>query len=470
MSDKKEKAVIVGGGLVGALEACFLAKRGVEVHLYEYRDDIRNMEHVAGKSINLSLSVRGRAALAHLGLDLHLTQDYGIPMRARMIHPIQGHTYAVPYGKEDQCIYSVGRRYLNELLLDAGEKFPNLHYHFNYKLTYLDVESGEMVFQSHDVEHKIQSDMVLGCDGAFSNVRKALMRKTRFDFSQEYIPHAYLELCIPPTQGGEFAMPPNYLHIWPRGNFMMIALPNQDKSFTVTLFMPFETFDAITDDTSLLDFFLANFPDSIPLIGQARLIEDYFNIKPSPLVSIKCSPYNYQDKVLILGDAAHAMVPFYGQGMNCGMEDVLILDQYLDKYPQSRLKAFEEYSRTRNIDAKAMCDLAMYNYIEMRDLVAKPSFWIRKRLDSFLHWLMPTSWVPLYTSVTFSRMRYHQCIANRNWQDQTLSGLASVFLCLSGGSVVALCVLSAFVRNPHWLERLQWLREPLAVFPQRVLR
>lgn len=470
MTAREEKAVIVGGGLVGALEACFLAKRGMEVHLYEYREDIRKLEHVPGKSINLALSDRGRAALAHLDLDQHLTQEYGIPMRARMIHPVQGETYAVPYGKENQCIYSVGRRYVNELLLTAGEKFPNLHYHFNHKLTNLNVESGDMTFQSNGEEHKIQSDLVLGCDGAFSNVRKALMRKTRFNFSQEYIPHAYLELCIPPAQNdGEFAMPPNYLHIWPRGNFMMIALPNQDKSFTVTLFMPFETFDTITDDMSLLDFFGANFPDSIPLIGRTRLVEDYFNIKPSPLVSIKCSPYNFRDKVLILGDAAHAMVPFYGQGMNCGMEDVLILDQFLDKYPSNRLKAFDEYSKTRNVDAKAMCDLAMYNYIEMRDLVAKPSFWIRKRLDSFLHWLMPTSWVPLYTSVTFSRMRYHQCIANRNWQDRTLGGFVSCFLWLSGGSVVTLCVLGAFVRNPHWLERLQWMKGPISIFPKKVL-
>jgi len=223
----------------------------------------------------------------------------------------------------------------------------------------------------------------------------------------------------------------------------MIGLPNQDKSFTMTLFMPKATFDGITNSYELIRFFEEYFPDSIPLLGKDKLIKDYFNTKPLPLISIKCSPYHQSDKCLILGDAAHAMVPFYGQGMNCGMEDVLVLDEMLNKFPSDRKKAFEEYSKHRNPDAEAMCDLAMYNYIEMRDLVARPSFLVRKYFDNFLYWIFPRNWVPLYTSVTFTRMRYHQCISNKKWQDQLLEKV---------GSVVAKTSIVAGFGGLLWLE------------------
>jgi len=234
----------------------------------------------------------------------------------------------------------------------------------------------------------ITPDLVIGCDGAFSAVRKEMMKKPRFNYSQEYIPHAYMELCMPPVNG-DFAMPPNYLHIWPRGQFMMIGLPNQDKTFTVTLFMPTSTFESIKDRDGVLQFFNENFRDSINLIGKEKLVSDFFSNRALPLVSIKCSPYNIAGKAVIMGDAAHAMVPFYGQGMNCGMEDCLVLEDALDKHKGDLEKSLEEYSINRNPDAEAMCDLAMYNYIEMRDLVNKKSFLVRKKLDNFLHWLLP---------------------------------------------------------------------------------
>lgn len=206
---------------------------------------------------------------------------------------------------------------------------------------------------------------------------------------------------------------------------MLIALPNQDKSFTVTLFMPTESFEQIRDETSALEFFEENFPDIIPIIGQDKLLSDYLNTPASPLISIKCNPYHWKDRSVLLGDAAHAMVPFYGQGMNCGMEDVLVLESFFDKYPGDRAKAFEEYSKHRNPDAEAIVDLAMYNYIEMRDLVAQPSFLLRKKLDNLLNALFPNWWIPLYTTVTFSRMRYHQCISNKKWQDETLDRIGN---------------------------------------------
>jgi len=405
------------------------------------------------------------SALNSIGLGAHVASEYGIPMHSRMIHTPQGQMYPVPYGKEGEAIYSVGRRYVNEILLTAGEKYPNLHIHFEHKLSSIDIDKAQMVFSKKDGESfEEQADFILGCDGAFSTVRKAMMRRPWFNYSQEYIPHAYLELCIPMTEKGGFAMPENYLHIWPRGQFMMIGLPNQDKSFTMTLFMPKVVFDGITNGYDLIQFFEEHFADSIPLIGKEKLIEDYFNTKPLPLISIKCSPYHVSDKCLILGDAAHAMVPFYGQGMNCGMEDVLVLNDMLQRFPGDRKRAFEEYSKHRNPDAEAMCDLAMYNYIEMRDLTARTSFLLRKKLDNLLFWIFPQKWVPLYTSVTFSRMRYHHCIANKKWQDEFLgkigTSIGQVSLALGLGAALLwmesrMKMSSVLLNN---LQKLNWIQ------------
>jgi kynurenine 3-monooxygenase len=406
------------------------------------------MEHVAGRSINLAMSVRGLGALKKIDLDEHVRNEYGIPMYARMIHSTNGDTNAIPYGKENQCIYSVGRRYVNEILLDEGSKYANINYHFKHKLLKTNLEKPELTFERTDVEDPEQKfvmvtpDLVIGCDGAYSSVRKEMMKKPRFNYSQEYIPHAYMELCMPEING-DFAMPPNYLHIWPRGQFMMIGLPNQDKTFTLTLFMPTSSFEGITDRESLLQFFKENFRDSINLIGKEKLISDFFSNKALPLVSVKCNPYNVSGKAVIMGDAAHAMVPFYGQGMNCGMEDCLVLEDALTKNNMDFGLALEDYSKTRNPDAEAMCDLAMYNYVEMRDLVNKKSFLVRKKLDNFLHWLLPSCWVPLYTSVTFSRMRYHKCVSNRAWQDSALGNISSL---------VGICGLACSV----WLVSFSW--------------
>jgi len=450
------KVVVVGAGLVGTLEACFLAKRGMEVHVFDRREDIRQMEHVPGRSINLAMSVRGLAAFNELQLDEHVKQNYGIPMYARMIHNKDGSTHPIPYGKGSQCIYSVGRRYINEILLDKGDTLPNITYHFNHKLVTADLEKPELTFQTTTdgkVESKVvKADLVVGCDGAYSAIRREMLKKMGFNYKQEYIPHSYMELCLPPTADDTFAMATNYLHIWPRGQFMMIGLPNQDKSFTLTLFMPTPTFETINDETSLLKFFEENFQDAIPLIGKDKLVADYMENKALPMISVKCSPYNVGSTALIMGDAAHAMVPFYGQGMNCGMEDCLVLNAMLDKHGNDLKRVLHEYTKFRNPDAEAMVDLAFYNYIEMRDLVNRKSFLLRKKLDNLLHWLMPASWVPLYTSVTFSRMRYHQCIANREWQDTvisrllTVAGLTSVI-----GVLVSMKSLTDGETLNHWL-------------------
>ncbi|XP_063884132.1 kynurenine 3-monooxygenase-like [Scylla paramamosain] len=464
MAPKKAKTVaVVGAGLVGTLEACMMAKRGYEVHLYEYRQDIRQMEHVPGRSINLAMSVRGRTGLGAVGVEEQIVQRHGIAMKARMIHSLDGTTKSIPYNREGKCIFSVGRRFVNEVLLTRAEDFPNVTIHFNHKLEACDLERGEMTFTNTATGERVstRADLMIGCDGAYSNVRKQMLKRAHFNYKQEYIPHGYMELCIPATPDGEFAMPPNYLHIWPRGNYMMIALPNQDRSWTVTLFMPFEIFGTLTTPEELLSFFQTNYPDAIPLIGREKLINDFFSNKPLPMISVKCSPYHVGNTSVIMGDAAHAMVPFYGQGMNCGMEDCVVLNEILDQYGDDLTKALPAYSKRRNPDAEAIVDLAMYNYVEMRDLVNSPFFLLRKKLDDFLSIILPGRWQPLYTMVTFSRRPYSSCIANKTWQDKVIMRVSRVagVACVAALARVALQAVREPAAQQAGRDALMWVSQ-----------
>lgn len=258
------------------MAACFLAKRGYQVDLFEMRNDPRKTEIVIGKSINLALSERGRSALRLLGLEKKILEKYSIKMFSRMIHDVNGNTRTIPYGiKPDQCILSVSRRFLNEMLLDKAQEYKNVSVHFQHKLMDANLKQGQLIFQTdHDNNNKQEeeknfkheADIILGCDGAYSAVRRHMIKLLFLDYSQKYIEHGYLELCIPPTADNDFAMPPNHLHIWPRNEFMMIALPNLDRSFTVTLFMPFKIFQQLVDRPKLISFFEKYFPDSIPLL------------------------------------------------------------------------------------------------------------------------------------------------------------------------------------------------------------
>ncbi|KAE8601988.1 hypothetical protein XENTR_v10013852 [Xenopus tropicalis] len=362
--NRKKTVSVVGGGLVGSLNACFFAKKGFQVELYEAREDIRYARMVSGRSINLALSHRGLQALKAVGLDEKIAA-MGIPMRARMIHSVKGRKSSIPYGKQHQYILSVDRANLNKELLSAAEKYSNVTMHFEHKLRDCNVDSGTMTFLNN-MENIIEkkADLIVGCDGAFSVVRKQFMRKSRFNYSHVYIPHGYKELTIPPRKG-EFAMEPNYLHIWPRNTFMMIALPNLDKSFTCTLFMPFEDFEKLTTGDQVLDFFKTYFPDSIELIGEKKLTEDFFLLPPQAMISVKCSSFCIDHKCVIMGDAAHAVVPFYGQGMNAGFEDCLVFSELMEQYQNNLRICLHEFSRLRVPDAHAISDLAMYNYKEV---------------------------------------------------------------------------------------------------------
>ncbi|KAI8788552.1 kynurenine 3-monooxygenase [Biomphalaria glabrata] len=305
-----------------------------------------------------------------------------------MIHDLDGKQSPIMYGTKDQYIMSIDRRVLNEIMLSASEKFPNVEMHFSHKLTTCNFETGEATFDNEQGQKvSKQFDLIIGCDGAYSAVRKQMMKLSRFDYQQTYIPHGYMELKI---------------------------LPNSRN-----------------EKSSSSSFFKAEFPDAVPLIGQQSLIETFMSRKALPFITIKCHPYHVNDKAVILGDAAHAMVPFYGQGINCGMEDCIILDELLDQYNNDFSKALPAYTNKRNPDTKAICDLAMYNYIEMRSKVNTTSFLIRKNLDNLLFKIFPKTWVPLYTMVSFTRIGYQEAIQRREWQDKILTRCLAV-LAISG--------------------------------------
>ncbi|XP_067941559.1 kynurenine 3-monooxygenase-like isoform X2 [Watersipora subatra] len=447
MAEQPKTIAIVGGGLVGCLQACYLAKRGYTVNVYEKRSDMRKIDFVSdGISINLAMSTRAIEALKEVGLD-QVVLEQTIRMKGRMIHELDGRCWDYPYGGKDDFIRSVGRQKLNEILLTAAEKYPKVKVHFEMKLQSCDLNRGHLTFLNKENE-KVEdtSDLILGCDGAHSLVRREMIKYTRMDFSQAYIPHGYVEISMPArvtSAGTEFAMQQNYLHIWPRNEFMLIGLPNQDKSFTGTLFMSFERFDQLNTRKDALTFFKERFPDSVDLFGEEHLLSTFEKWKVSGLISVKCNPFHYKDRCALMGDAAHAVVPFYGQGMNCGMEDCLVFKDALDAHPDDMGLALEDFSRRRTADAHAICDLAMYNYIEMRSMVNSKLFLLRRKIDRFLHWLMPRTWIPLYSTVTFSRLPYSQCISNKAWQDKvvnrTLAGLS-----LAGGFLTLLSLLQLF--------------------------
>lgn len=405
------------------------------------RDDPRGDEiNYTGKSINLAISERGRSALRQIGMEDEIIKNHAIAMKARLIHDRKGNRTSLPYSINGECIYSVGRKFINQSLLTLAETMDNVEINFRHKTLEVDIKAGECEFETVNGEKKrVNTPVIIGTDGAYSKVRSALMKNTLVTFSQEYIDHGYLELCIPATSDGQFAMEGDHLHIWPRDEFMMIALPNQDKSFTVTLFMPFASFNSIKTSDELLDFFNTHFADSIALIGEENLIRDFFSNDAGSLVSIKCTPLHFEDKVLILGDAAHAMVPFFGQGMNCGFEDCFILDELLQKHDDDFKTVFNEFTRLRRDDHRAICDLAMYNYIEMRHLVNTRAFRIRKKVDAILYRLFPSYWIPLYNMVTFTRAPYSKCIQEKKRQDNILKvNLYTISASIITGTLITL--------------------------------
>lgn len=426
LNSMTEKQIIIGAGLVGSLHAVYLAKRGVNVEMFERRPDMRTVDISAGRSINLAISHRGLKALDRVGLKEKVLEMV-IPMSGRMIHDVVGNTNFQPYGKDGQHINSVSRGGLNALLMTEAEK-AGAKINFNQRCVNMNLDAGKATFRnevSGEVS-EVTADHIYGTDGAFSEVRHAMMMTDRFDYSQTYLKHGYKELSIPAAEGGGFRIEKNALHIWPRGGFMLIALPNLDGSFTVTLFLSFEgkyAFQNLNTEQQVLDFFNEVFPDVVQ--HMPTLVEDFFGNPTSSLCTVRCFPWRYKDKALIFGDASHAIVPFYGQGMVSGFEDCLVFDQLADEHWNDKETLFDKFQHSRKPDDDAIADLALRNFVEMRDLVADPQFLLRKKIEKKLSSKHPNKWTPLYEMVTFSEMRYSEALSRGKEQDKIMEEILS---------------------------------------------
>jgi kynurenine 3-monooxygenase len=450
------KFVLVGSGLAGGLLAAYLGRRGYEVDLYERRADPREDNIVGGRSINLAISTRGIHALEQIGLADEALQS-AIPMRGRMIHDKSGALHFSPYDVDPKkCINSIGRASLNTTVIEAAQRYPNVRVHFNHKCTDVDLNSATARLVSETAarapqlrgddapvaEMTAQGDTVIGVDGAFSAVRQSMqMHIDSFEYDESYLAHGYKELTISPGPDGSWRMEKNALHIWPRKSFMMIALPNPDGSFTCTLFWEFEgprSFATTKTDEDVSRFFEEEFPDAVPLMP--TLLEDFKNNPTGSLVTIRCGPWYYRDKVCLLGDAAHAVVPFYGQGMNAAFEDCVVLDECLEKFSDNRERAFTEYFSRRKKNTDALADLAIGNFIEMRDKTASKTFRAKKKVDHALEAALPGVYLPLYTMVTFTRMPYAMAAKRARLQDSLVYGS---FLVIAAISVAAILWLFA---------------------------
>ena len=420
--------VLIGSGLAGGLLAAYLGRRGHEVDLYERRADPREGNIVGGRSINLAISTRGIHALEQIGLADEALRN-AIPMRGRMIHDKSGALHFAPYDVDPKkCINSIGRAALNATVIEAAQRHPNVRVQFNHKCTDVDIDSAAAHFETANGAITAQGDAIIGVDGAFSAVRNSMQLEiASFQYDESYLAHGYKELTIPPGADASWQMEKNALHIWPRKSFMMIALPNPDRSFTCTLFWEFEGPRSVattkTDD-DVRRFFEEEFPDAVPLMPS--LVDDFRNNPTGSLVTIRCAPWFYQNKVCLVGDAAHAVVPFYGQGMNAAFEDCVVLDGCLEEFPDNRERAFAEYFRRRKENADALADLAIRNFIEMRDKTASKMFRAKKKLDHALEAALAGTYLPLYTMVTFTRIPYAKAAKRAQIQDALV--YASLFL------------------------------------------
>jgi len=410
------RIVIVGAGLAGSLLALALVRMGFEVEVFERRPDPRREGFKGGRSINLALSCRGITALRAVGMADAVLAGV-IPMRGRMMHDGHGElTFQSYSANPDEAINSVSRAGLNLVLVDAADQHDQHRVHFEHRCADVDLERPAIVLERPDGSRtEVEADLIIGTDGAFSAVRQAMQITDRFNYSQHYLEHGYKELTIPPAaecgvdpaKHDGFAMEPNALHIWPRRQSMMIALPNQDRTFTCTLFWPYEgerSFASIRDRADVTPFFKQHYPDAVPLMP--TLVDDFQSNPTSSLVTIRCEPWRRNRKVLILGDAAHAIVPFFGQGMNAAFEDVRVLCEGIAERPNDLDGVVREFADVRKPHADAIADMALENFIEMRDKVADPAFLFRKRVDHALYRIDPDRFTPRYNLVSFSNMPY----------------------------------------------------------------
>jgi kynurenine 3-monooxygenase len=425
MSQQKT-ATIVGAGLAGSLWAIYLTKAGYEVTIFERRSDIRKAEISAGKSINLALSTRGWTAMKEVGIEKEI-EPLAIPMTGRVMHSTEGELTYQPYGEEGQAIYSVSRGGINAKMMDLAESSGNAVIKYRHKCFDVDFESGTVHIENSETGEKFKhsADVVFACDGAYSAVRYSGFQKLdRFDFSQDYIDDGYRELLLPANEDGSYKLDKNALHIWPRGRFMLIALANEDGSFTCTLFMPFEnneySFDKLNSKADVDNFFRQVFPDFHEMMPD---VADQWETHPlSSLAIMRCYPWT-SGKVALMGDAAHATVPFYGQGMNASLEDCFEMGRLMKKHNENWEKVFKEYQEIRKPNGDALQDLSLYNYKVMAHHVAEPRFLLKKKFEHRIHDLYPDKYLSLYSMVSFSNIPYAEAHSKGKEQDAFIEGL-----------------------------------------------
>jgi kynurenine 3-monooxygenase len=423
----KDKITLIGSGLTGPLLATELLRRGFEVELYERRPDMRRVHIDAGRSINLALSTRGIHALRQAGL-WDKMQSIIVQMKGRMMHSVSGELTFQPYGKDEtEVINSISRAELNIALMNAAEEH-GVRIHFQQRCTGFDLRTGAVHLRDEQTGElkTLETDVVIGTDGSASAVRTEMLKMNRFNFSQQHLDYGYKELTIPATDSGQHAMEPHALHIWPRGSYMLIALPNIDGTFGCILFLPFEgenSFERLDSDQAVERFFQERFPDAVPLMP--RLTENFFANPTGSMVTIKCSPWHVEERALLLGDAAHAIVPFFGQGLNCAFEDCTVLLELLDSHGPKWQQVFKEFEHARKVNTDAIADLAEENFIEMRDRVADAQFLFKKKVELALEAKYPGVFVPKYAMVTFHRVPYSVAERRGKIQDLMLAELCS---------------------------------------------
>lgn len=403
----KQKITIAGAGLVGSLSALYLTKRGYDVTIYEKRRDLRSEIITAGKSINLALSTRGWTALKKVNAHQEV-EKIAIPMYKRIMHDEDGNLTEQQYGKEGEAIYSVSRAELNVIMMDLAEK-NGAKIHFNEKCVDVNFETLSAAFKNSNTNNisNIQSNAIIGADGTYSAIRDVMINKLSHDIDVKYIDHKYKELLLPADSNGKHLLDKNALHIWPRSNFMLIALANLDGSFTCTLFAAEkgkDSFEDLDSEKEVIEYFKKKFPDFTSMVP--NLYEQWVSNPTSSLSIVRTHPWNVEDKVLLIGDAAHATVPFYGQGMNCGFEDCRILNEILEKNNDNLMLSFNEFSKIRKAEGDGVQDLSMHNFIVMRDKTADPKFLLQKKIEKKFSELYPEKWIPLYSMVSFTNISY----------------------------------------------------------------
>tara|TARA_R110000868_G_scaffold30589_4_gene112938 strand:- start:6839 stop:8179 length:1341 start_codon:yes stop_codon:yes gene_type:complete len=417
MIQTSKKIAIIGSGLVGSLLAIYLKKFGHEITVFDRRPDIRNIDF-SGRSINLAMSNRGWNALREVGIETEV-KKIAIPLDKRAMHVVGQPEYYQKYGKEGEAIWSISRGVLNRKMIDLAES-EGVEFRFEEKVW--DVDLPEAKLYTGETEkgawQEYQYDLIFGCDGAFSRVRHKMQRRSRFDYSQDFIDVGYKELSIAPNADGTHKLDKHSFHIWPRGKFMLIAMPNLDGSFTCTLFMPFEgaiSFENIKTKEDAKQFFSTYFPNVMQDIED--LTGDFFKNPTSAMVTMKCYPWTYWDKVALVGDSAHAVVPFYGQGMNAGFEDIFALNSIIKKHGDDWEAIFQEFQKERKPNADAIAELSYRNFMEMSSKTADPKFLLQKKIEKHFAAKYPDKWIPVYSRVTFSNRPYAEALAEGDYQE-----------------------------------------------------